>query len=245
MLLKADFHIHTREDKENNILYNAKELIDNAYKKGFDVISITNHNLITFSKELKEYARKKNIILIPGCEISINRKHVLLINIEDFGSIKKIDDIKKLKKKNNLIIAPHPYFPGMQSIGSLLNNNKDIFDAVELCHFYSPKLNFNREAIRFANKNNIPLIANSDSHIPEQFGNCYSYIDAEKEINSIINAVKKGKISVYAPPLSIFRMILIYLKIIKNKKSFYKIFQRLTGIAIRLFNIKDVKRKIK
>ena len=65
-MLKADLHIHTKEDPHDNIGYSAKQLIDHAAKLNFDVISITNHDTSSYTEELAEYAKLKGILLIPG-----------------------------------------------------------------------------------------------------------------------------------------------------------------------------------
>ena len=49
--LKADLHLHTAEDPVDRVGYTARELITKAADKGFDVISITNHQQMTFSQD--------------------------------------------------------------------------------------------------------------------------------------------------------------------------------------------------
>src|SRR5512139_2457420 len=78
--LKADLHLHTAEDPLDRIRYTAKELISKAADEGFDVLSITNHHRVTFNPELFSYARERGILLIPGVEITIRRRHVLVLN---------------------------------------------------------------------------------------------------------------------------------------------------------------------
>lgn len=67
-MLKTDLHLHTKEDPfdKDHITYSAKALIAHAAELNFDVISITNHNRVTYSKKLKDYAGSKGILLIPG-----------------------------------------------------------------------------------------------------------------------------------------------------------------------------------
>jgi len=64
--LKTDLHIHTAEDPRDNISYSARDMIDRAGELGFDVLSITNHNVVTYDEDLAAYAKKKGILLIPG-----------------------------------------------------------------------------------------------------------------------------------------------------------------------------------
>ena len=104
-MLKADLHIHTSEDRHDRwIRYDAKRLIDRASELDYDVISITNHNTYTFTETLARYARQKGILLIPGIEMAIEGKEVLLYNIEN--KFDRISDI--LHRKDNLVKAPHP-----------------------------------------------------------------------------------------------------------------------------------------
>src|SRR5256885_13043993 len=53
MELRADLHLHTREG-ERFIAYDTRELVDRAAHSGFQVLSITNHNTVTFSAHRSE-----------------------------------------------------------------------------------------------------------------------------------------------------------------------------------------------
>ena len=70
MPLKADLHLHTRE-RDRFIAYDARDLIDRAARSGFQVLSITNHDAVTFSADLEGYAWWSGILLFPGVEMTI------------------------------------------------------------------------------------------------------------------------------------------------------------------------------
>ncbi len=205
-MLKADLHLHTAEDPEDRISYTAKQLIDRASVLGFEVISITNHNQVLHNKELENYAKKKNMLLIPGAEINVEGADVLVYNIthSDAAKIKRISDLRKVKKKKNtLIIAPHPYYV-YKSLGKKLENNIKLFDAVEYCHFYTKITNsFNNKAANIAAENNKPLIGTSDAHELWKLNSTYTLIDSKKDPNSVIRAIKQNKIKVITSPLGI------------------------------------------
>ena len=59
-MLKAEFHIHTKEDPLDAIKYSAKQAISYCSKLKYEVMSITCHTKILFNKELKDYAKQKN-----------------------------------------------------------------------------------------------------------------------------------------------------------------------------------------
>jgi hypothetical protein len=198
-----------------------------------------------YDEKLVTYAEKMDIVLFSGVERSINHKHLLLINFSDVSSLSSYDAILRAKKDNNLVIAPHPFFPGMQSLGKEMYYQSALFDAIEYCHFYSPQLNFNREAVRYAKQYGLPLIAGSDAHVLEQFGRCYSLVKSEKNRDAIIKAIKKGHIQVVAPPLRLSQMIRIYLKILSNKPNLKRSFIRMHGILNRLRRVSETRKYLK
>jgi predicted metal-dependent phosphoesterase TrpH len=202
--LKADIHLHTGEDLQEGISYRAKELIIKAAREGYQVLSITNHKLVTFTPELKEYAAEQGIILLAGMEATIQGKHVLIISPDGpFPSerIKSFADLKKIRQEGFLIIAPHPFFPSFHSLRSKLIKHLEIFDAIEYSHFYLNRLNFNLPAERIAKQHGIPLIGTSDAHTWRQFGTTYSRIKAEKKPEAIVRAIKQGAVEITTKPL--------------------------------------------
>lgn len=218
--LKVDFHTHTAEDPFENINYNAFELIDRASQKGFDALTITNHNTVTYTKELARYAETKGVLLIPGMEAILSDKHILIIN-PDFKKILSnwsLKDLSKLKKETNLIIAPHPFFPGSKSLKSALFPILPFIDAIEFCHFYNHSINCNKKAVHVAAQQKIPLVGTSDCHNIWQFGMTYTLVEAKKEIPSIIEAVKMGKVEICTTPLSLITLVRTVINFFLSKK---------------------------
>ena len=218
-LLKTDLHIHTSEDPEDLILYSATELIDTAHRLEYSVLAITNHNSVTYNEYLRDYARERGIVLIPGMEATIQGRHVLLHNL-DFKQVKrdKIANLEYLKRPDNLIVAPHPYFPSPVALREMLKRHVNLFDAVEHCHCYTKRLDFNRPAIKFAKEHNLPMIGTSDAHQRCQFHTTYSLIEAELDPESIIQAVKSGKVRIITRPLPLFLLLKINLKMLWRNK---------------------------
>jgi predicted metal-dependent phosphoesterase TrpH len=200
--LKADLHLHTAEDPLDHVQHTAKELISRAAGQGFDVLAITNHHAVTFSPDLFAYARDRGILLIPGVEITIRRRHVLLLNPPRGRTLFDFTSLSALRRPETLVIAPHPYFPGMYSLNGALLKHRELFDAIEYCHFYTPAINFNLRAVDVSKSYGIPLIGNSDAHFLFQLGMTYSLIYAEKTVESIFEAIRANRIEVVSRPLS-------------------------------------------
>ena len=204
--LKSDLHLHTAEDPLDRIRYSSKELISKAADEGFDVISITNHHQMTFNQDLFSYARERGILLIPGVELTINRRHVLVLNPPPFKTCSDFPSLSRLRRPETLIIAPHPYFPGIYSLNGYLLRYLHLFDALEYCHFYSPRINFNQKAVEVSRSFGFPLVGNSDAHFLSQLGTTYSFIYAEKNLEAIFEAIRQNRVKVATRPLKTLEM---------------------------------------
>jgi len=229
MLAKASLHIHTKEDKIDGkiIKYNVYDLIDQAYKLGFNVIAITPHEKYIFTEQHRSYAAQKNILFIPGLEIEIAqnyffRHHIILLNCESDikTELENITDYDKLKifKRNHpevFIMAAHPDFGRFESMGSRnLEKNIDLFDGVELCWFYSNRFNLNKRSLSIAKKYDKPVIATSDAHTFDYFADDYCYIECEKlSAPEVIKSLRMRRVTNHSHPKSFFKIIMVYLKI--------------------------------
>ena len=214
-MLKADFHIHTAEDAHDLVFYSAIELIDMAQSLGYSVLSITNHDGVTYNRYLSDYAKERGILLIPGMEATIEGRHVLLYNL-DFASVDRssLAALKRLKTAQSLVIAPHPYYPSLRALRGLLRRNIAMFDAIEFCHFYTERLDFNRFAQKISNEFGLPMVGTSDAHQRRQFHTTYSLIDAEPHLESVIQSIKSGMVEVVTGPLPLAFLLKVNMRML-------------------------------
>jgi hypothetical protein len=216
--LKVDLHMHSLEWKQRDLSQHpARHLIDIASQQGLEVLSITDHNVVTYDKDLVDYAAQRGILLIAGMEVTIQKKHVLLYNF-DFANnhISTFEDIKRLKGDNNLCLAPHPFYPSYTSLKGELDRYWAVFDGLEFCHFYSKQINYNRKAMEKSQEYGLPLVGMSDAHMASQLGATYSLVEAEKQTESVIRAIKEGKLEVISQPLGVLRLGGISLKLLRD-----------------------------
>lgn len=203
MILKADLHLHTHEG-EVSIRYDARGLIDRAVREGFQVLSITNHNLVTYTEGLAAYARARGILLIPGTEATIEGKHVLLYNADvEPARVRTFADLRRLRGPDWLVAAPHPFFPHPSCLRDRLLKEIDLFDVIEFSHFYTRRINFNERATGVAREVGLPLLGTSDSHLVEQFGTTFSIIEAENTVAGVLAAIRKRQVRVVSRPLTL------------------------------------------
>jgi ABC-type Mn2+/Zn2+ transport system ATPase subunit/histidinol phosphatase-like PHP family hydrolase len=80
--LKADLHIHSYgaggSYDVNDVQMTPPGIVDTAIAKGLSVISITDHNEVMNSCTAVQYAEDKNILVIPGVELSTTQGHLLV-----------------------------------------------------------------------------------------------------------------------------------------------------------------------
>jgi predicted metal-dependent phosphoesterase TrpH len=206
--LRVDFHTHSSDDPKDYIDFSAGQLIDRASERGLDALAITNHDAVTFNSELEKYAASRGILLIPGVELTLSNKHVVVVNPEfkEVAPCRSLEDLSRIRNDRNLVIAPHPYYPGFRCLRSELESHIDSFDAVEFSFFYNHLINPNKRAVAAATHYRKPLVGSSDCHNIWQVGYTYTLVEAEKTIPSIVAAVKEGRVEVATTPLSMGAM---------------------------------------
>jgi predicted metal-dependent phosphoesterase TrpH len=201
--LKTDLHLHSSEDPVDVIAHDAYALIDRAAALGFDAIALTLHDRQFTDPRLFDYARDREITLIPGVERTIEGRHVLLLNFaKGTDQVHTFADLASLKSRGNgMVIAAHPFFPDRACLRSMLDKHADLFDAVEWSYFWTGGLNFNRRAARWAAAHGKPVVGNSDLHDLRQLGRTYSLVSAERHPDAICAAVREGHVSLRTSPV--------------------------------------------
>lgn len=113
-MLKVELHAHTADDPEDFVPHTVERLVDRVAELGYDAVAITLHNRQLDVEPYREYARSREIVLIPGVERSIAGCHILLINFPAAATeaVHTFDDLAMLRTESDgLVVAPHPYFP--------------------------------------------------------------------------------------------------------------------------------------
>ena len=131
---RIDLHIHTTM---SDGAFTPKQVIDEAYKNGVSVMAIADHDTTeSYTDELFEYAKSKNIKLIPAVEISTKASkagvHVLGYNF-DWKDEKFKEELFKLRNIRHDYL--HDVAKKLEEIGYYLNVEElDKIDAVTKAH---------------------------------------------------------------------------------------------------------------
>lgn len=101
---KADLHIHSYGQMGSyDVVDQAntpEAIVDTAISKGLKIISVTDHNQIGNSIKAVQYSKDKDILVIPGIEVSTTQGHLLVYfekvqELQSFhGRLSITDDIK-------------------------------------------------------------------------------------------------------------------------------------------------------
>jgi predicted metal-dependent phosphoesterase TrpH len=201
--LKADLHTHCADDPCDGLRYSAEQLIDAAAASGYDVFAITLHERLLHGPRLQAYAADRGILLVPGVERNIERRHVLILNpAPEHFEAKSFDDLRRIGRRGAAFIAPHPFYPIPSSVRGKFLRNADLFDAVEYSSLYIHGLNPNRPAQWAAAYFGLPLVGNSDTHELPHPDNTFSWIEAERSVSGVVDALRAGRVSLETRPRS-------------------------------------------
>ncbi len=195
MLLKIDLHVHTFYSKDS--LISLDDIIRYSLLRGLDGVAVTDHD--TAEGALK-ICKCEDLIIIPGVEVTTTLGHILGLNIST--SIPKgltpEEAIDLIHEDGGIAVSAHPYGLFKGGLGSHLHKNNYDVDAVEVINSssfpFSLSTSLNR---RLAERLSLPQTAGSDSHIPETIGLAYTIIDSEMDVESIVDAIRKGSVTPY------------------------------------------------
>ena len=192
-----DSHIHSEYSPDSKS--KLKDIFKVAKSRNIDIIAISDHNTVDGSKEARRLTKKDDLLVIPSIEISSIEGHIL-----GFGCEEKIDrdlpaaeTIDLIHDQSALAIIPHPYC--FYRHGLLCKADyKDLkIDAIETKNARFMVGYCNNKAKNLSKTENLPSLGASDAHYFKFVGDCYSKIDCEKDIDSVLKSIKKGKVEAF------------------------------------------------
>jgi predicted metal-dependent phosphoesterase TrpH len=204
-LYRVELHSHCQGDPVDTYLrHTLHEHIDQAKKVGLDAIAVTWHRRISDIPEAIAYAREKGILLIPGMEADVDRRHVVVLNLAegDLPGEPTWNQIRalRLRKPEVMVMAPHPFYPHPCCLGKIVNEHVDCIDLVEWCYMHVDwipgRVNPNLRAARWAHQHGKTLVACSDAHTLQTIGRNASTVEADElSIDAIFAGIRAGRVS--------------------------------------------------
>lgn len=167
--MRFDLHVHSDHsvDSGNKV----EDILDACLRRGISGVAIMDHNTMDGYLYAASLGRK-DIIIIPGMEVSSAKGHILAYNIKrevprDLSVKETIEDIRA---QGGVAVAAHPYrmWSGLGEEVTLLND----FGAIEVQNGRST-VKHNDAARKLAGRMSRPFTAGSDSHENETVGMTY------------------------------------------------------------------------
>ena len=196
-MLKMDSHIHSEYSPDSSSKID--DILKVARSENVDIIAISDHNTASGTPEVLRKTRNTDILAIPSIEISSSLGHILGFGCEENipRDLTPEDTIDRIHDLGGLAIIPHPYC--FYRHGLLCKSDyKDLkIDAIETKNARFIIGYCNNKAKNLAKSENIPTLGASDAHYWEFLGDCYSLIDCEMDIDSVMKAIKKRKVEAH------------------------------------------------
>jgi predicted metal-dependent phosphoesterase TrpH len=192
-MLDCDLHVHTNFSKDGES--SVEEILIRAEEVGLDVIAITDHDSIEGAKKALLY--NTSVLVIPGIEVTTRQGHLLVLGVTELipSGLDVIDTVEIARKRGALLILPHPYHVWRHGVARRKKVGMAAVDAVETFNSRYIVGSANQKAARIAKRLGKPCVAGSDAHHARFVGFGRTYIDADRDISSILAAIRAGKVT--------------------------------------------------
>ena len=192
-MIRIDLHVHTLYSGDSNI--SPKMLIEQLnINPTVKAVAITDHDTIEGYKHVKKLAEAyEGLLVIPGVEVSTFEGHINVLGVEEMPKypLSAEELIDFARERQAVVVIPHPY-----RVCGLGDNAKKLdVDAIETLNYRASKAE-NKLAEKLAKELNLPGVAGTDAHRPNQLFKVYTEVDADPDINSILKAIRNGAVRI-------------------------------------------------
>ena len=179
--MKIDFHVHSIESQDGtaSLCHIAKA----AASAGLDGVFICDHN----KQSLKEPVFMEGVWLLPGCEVSAEREHILallcekdlppgILSGETLPS--SADVISEIHGCGGIAVIAHPYAHGQKDSWKYEDMGAEP-DCIECANAraWMKDPDANRKAEAAADKYSRVKTGGSDAHLTDEIGHAYTELD--------------------------------------------------------------------
>jgi len=185
---KFDLHVHTEISKD--AFTKVSDLAQVTRRTGLDGIAITDHNSLSSNSP-------NGTTTLPGIEISSVDGHVIGLGLTDAvpRGLSAEETITDIHRKGGLAIIPHPYDLFRSSVKpdrlTLRPDAIEVFNSSSFLHSITWK-----KALESARRAGLPMVAGSDSHIPQTIGAAYTIVEsATLEPYTVMSAIRNGSVT--------------------------------------------------
>jgi hypothetical protein len=192
-MLSCDLHVHTNFSKDGES--SVEDILMAAEVAGLDAIAITDHDSVDGAK--KALTCETSVIVIPGIEVTTKQGHLLVLGVtEIIPSGLDVEETAAIARRMGaVLILPHPYHVWRHGVARRKKAGMTVVDAVESFNSRYIVGSANRKAARIALKLGKPCVGGSDAHNARFVGFGRTYVDSEKTLPAILDAIRAGNVS--------------------------------------------------
>jgi predicted metal-dependent phosphoesterase TrpH len=216
-----------------------EQQINEAYRRGIDVLFVTNHNTLDGYRQMLEYKTNHekfaDLQIYPAEEVTTDTNgHVIAYGIHSeirpHMSVEEIID--ETKKQDGVSSAPHPF-----AVTNGIREKASLCDMIEVFNSNNIDRFSNFASKIFAVKNNMIQVAGSDAHLTSTIGRCLNLIEAENTLDDILVAMRCNNIKIKETQLISRKEVLSHVRYILLNSAPYLLdyarqcHPRLQGIA--------------
>jgi len=181
---KVDLHTHSIGSPDGGLKRrHYKYFIDNHL---LDFIAVTDHNRIDVAQQLQAELGKH---IIVGEEITTTDGEIIGLYLKEriAPGLTPLATARAIKEQGGIVYIPHPFETVRSGVSEqTLQEIADYVDIIEGWNGRAVFQNRTRQALRWAEKLNLPVASSSDAHGRAGWGYSYSVIDSEPTHASLV-----------------------------------------------------------
>lgn len=170
--------------------------LQKALEKQIDILFVTNHNTLDGYRQITDYqnnhSKFANIRIYPAEEVTIEGGgHVLAYGIYETirPGMSLEETLDEIRRQGAVSCAAHPF-----AVTNGIREKAAMCDMIESFNSNNVDHYSNIVASLFAREKKMPEIAGSDSHVLTTIGRCMNVVEAENNLDAILQVMKSGTI---------------------------------------------------